>query len=180
MIFHATAAARINTVAEKIMSLLLEKELERNKENIIAVQKETVDWMCGIGTGYSHAVNLTFPFNVKDEDEADVYIGKFVKYLNKKCNRRAKTHNERVKMAIVIEGLNGDREKVHVHCAIKSPNKFTFKVFSKLVKEAWKKAVRNNEAIVDIDIYENNGWVGYFVKRFTTKKTNGISQHCNF
>ena len=62
----------------------------------------------------------------------------------------------------------------------RSERKFNFIVFSKLVRAAWKKAVRNNEAVVGIDIYENSGWVDYFVKQFTTKKTNGISQYCNF
>jgi len=161
------------------MSLLLQQLLSDNYTKRKDVQNEITQWMNGDEDDYTHAVTLTFPFLVNDELEADRYIGKFSKFLNKKCHRRAKNDNEKLKMAVVIEGVNSI-ENIHAHCAIRSPNKFTFEIFEALIKDAWRKSVNNNEAVSDVQQYNDNGWIEYFTKQLTETKTNGISQYCNF
>ena len=161
------------------MSLLIEQELQKNKDKIVELQNQTAQWLGGDSDDYTHAVTLTFPFAVKDELDADRYIGKFTKYLNKKCFRRALINDDKLKIAVVFEGVNR-KEHIHAHCAIRSPSKFTFKVFEALIKITWRKVVKNNEAVSDVKQYENNGWIGYCTKQLTTTKTNGISQYCNF
>ena len=161
------------------MSLLLEQEFLYNKLIRDEVQQQIAEWLNGGEDDYTHAVTLTFPFAIKDELDADRYIEKFTKYLNKKCFRRAKCNADRLKIAIVLEGINS-KEHIHVHCAIRSPNKFTFKVFETIIKITWRKTVKNNEAVSDVKQYEDNGWIGYCTKQLTKTKTNGISQYCNF
>lgn len=161
------------------MSLTLLTTLQQNLENDKNVQKQAAEWLNGIGDDYTHAVTLSLPFLAKDELEADRYVGKFIKFLNKSSNRRAYRNKDKIKVAIVLEGVNS-KERIHIHCAIRSPNKFSFDVFSELIKKSWRKAVSNNEAVIDIKQYENNGWIGYCTKQLTTTKTNGISQYCNF
>jgi hypothetical protein len=163
----------------RFMSLLLEQDLRLYKEKKLELQKDAAKWLSGVEDDYTHAVTLTFPFIVKDELEADRYIGKFAKHLNKKCFRRAKCDADKLKMAIVFEGINR-KQHIHAHCAIRSPSKFDFGVFESLIKIAWGEAVKSNQAISDVKEYKNNGWIGYCTKQLTITKTSGISQHCNF
>ena len=161
------------------MSLLLQQLLSDNYAKSKDVQNEIVQWFNRGEDDYTHAVTLTFPFLVNDELEADRYIGKFSKFLNKKCHRRAQNDKDKLKMAVVIEGVYS-KENIHVHCAIRSPNKFTFKIFEALIKEAWRKSVNNNESVSFVREYNDIGWIEYFSKQLTETKTNGISQYCNF
>lgn len=161
------------------MSLLLEQELLSNHVKRKEVQQEIEKWLGGMEDDYTHAVTLTFPFDIKDELEAENYIAKFTKYLNKRCCRRVRCDADKVKIAIVFEGVNSN-DRIHVHCAIRSPEKLTYKVFGSLIKYSWRKSVKNKQAKTDVKQYNNNGWLGYITKQFTTTKTNGISQYCNF
>ncbi len=162
------------------MSLILLKELEEIKAKKAKVEADSVEWLIGALDDYTHAVTLTSPKQYKDEIDADMDIKEFVKRINKKFFRRKKTDAERLKIVIVFEELNGRAKQIHAHCAIRKPIKLTYKEFEIVVKETWRKVVRDNQVHIDVQPYVNSGWLSYAVKQFTSTKTNGISQYCNF
>ena len=83
------------------MSLLLEQELQRNKDRNIKVQKSTSEWLGGDVDDYTHAVTLTYHFEIKDELDADIYVKRFSDRLNRMSNR-INTHPRTPETIVVI------------------------------------------------------------------------------
>ncbi|WP_135568279.1 hypothetical protein [Solemya elarraichensis gill symbiont] len=159
-------------------TLELIEQLKTNKRAKTVLQQDFVQWIAGKAGTYTHAVTLTFPFEVTDADEVEKYLAFFSRKINSECCRRPK-EEEKVKMALVIHGINSSK-KLHVHAAIQSPDKISSIEMSRRIKKSWHKALHHKRAIVDIKTYDDDGWIGYISKEFTLTNTRGISQYCNF
>jgi hypothetical protein len=160
------------------MSLKLENTLRKNMQADAALRETVADWLVGESDDYTHSVTPTFPYEPRDSDEAERILGRFKKYLNKECFRRPKTPDAHVKMAVVQEGQRFAK-RIHYHCAMRKPDKFTNREFERRIKKAWRNAVRNYKARIDIQPYAK-GWLPYITKEVSRTNTSGISQHNDF
>ena len=160
------------------MSLLLKNSLWMNVQKRARLQEEVATWLEGRADDYTHAVTTTFEDEPSNIDEAETVFARFQNYLNKECFRRPKSADDKVKMAVVLEGVRTNR-RLHYHCAMRAPDKLSPQEFGRRIKKAWRKAVRSGEARVDVQAYRK-GWLPYMTKELVFTNTDGISKHNNF
>jgi hypothetical protein len=160
------------------MSLLLNQELWENARKEADMQHAVATWLGGGRDDFTHSVTLTFPEEPDSTSQAEDRFGRFQKYLNKECFRRPKSRDDRVKMAAVLEGARY-KNRLHYHCAMRKPDKFSSQEFARRIKKAWRKTVGNGEARVDVQVYVK-GWLPYMAKELSVSNTDGVSQHNDF
>lgn len=154
-------------------------ELQKSKNKKLKDQQKIIDWFTTDCNDYTHAVTLTFPFEMTNADIAEIYYGRFKKYINERCFRRPKTDSDKIKMAVILEGAKFNKH-LHYHCAMRCPTKLTEYDFSYRISKVWRHTVKNKIAHVDIQPYSNNGWIEYCTKEISATHTEGISIHNDF
>ena len=154
-------------------------EFQKRQRNKLKEQQRIVDWLTTDCNDYTHAVTLTFPFELSNTDIAEHYYGRFKKYVNERCFRRPKSDLDKIKMAVILEGIRFNKH-LHYHCAMRCPTKLTDKEFSQRIAKMWRHTVKNEMTHVDIQHYSNSGWIEYCAKEISAVHTEGISIHNDF
>lgn len=131
-------------------------------------QKALIDWAKGLAL-FGVAVTVTFgtgrgaAATSPNKRTVEEMVRKAIKWLNEKCyGNGARRKGYSIGALAAIEGT-GQFERIHVHIALEPPPDMSFKQFSRLVGQAFKRSkwIEHRPHVVEC---WSQDWINYILK----------------